>query len=173
MGVGTGDCGGAAQVRGVRSFYFRSRDLGALAALEFCETLYAVGRHYRRRVLDDGQPWYRPTHRAEIAGGAESAAIGAGVAVEWRRGLFSVWVISFCGRDAVCLLPGSVVCVWAGGQDLSDVHCEPDAAWDCGAADRSDSGGGDVEPECGAELARIEFDYGFLSSLSCGQSFRL
>ena len=96
----------------------------------------------------------------------ESTAIGAGVAVERSGGLFSVWAVSFCGRNAVCLLPGSVGYVWAGGQNLSDVHREPDAAWDCGAADRGDSRCGDVELECGAEFARLEFDGGFLSSLS-------
>ena len=95
------------------------------------------------------------------------ALLSSGVAI------FSVWAVSFCGRDAVCLLPGSVICVWAGGQNLSDVHREPDAAWDCGAVDRGDSGGGDVEPECGAEFAVVEFDDGFLSSLSCWHSFRL
>src|SRR5208282_4951773 len=74
--------------------------------------------------------------------------------------------VSFCGRNAVCLLPGSVGYVWAGGQNLSDVHREPDAAWNCGAADRGYSGGGDVEPERGPEFARLEFNGGFLSSLS-------
>jgi len=110
---------------------------------------------------------------AETAGGAESAAIGAGVIVEWSRGLFSVRIVSFCGCNAVCLLPRSVVRIWTGGQDLSDVHCEPDAARNCGASDRGDSGCRDVELECGAELAGVEFDDGFLSSVSSKQSFRL
>src|SRR5208337_308065 len=160
-------------VPGVRSSDVRSSDLGALAVFEFCETLHAVGGNYRWRLLDDGQPWHRPAHCAEIAGGAESTAVDAGVVVEWSGGFFSIWTVSFCGRDAVCLLPGSVICVWAGGQDLSDVYREPDAAWDRGPLDRGDSGGGDVELECSAELAGIELDHGFLSALSCGQSFRL
>ena len=45
-----------------------------------------------------------------------------------------------------------------------------DAAWHCGTADRGYSGCGDVELECGAEFARIEFDGGFLSSFSFGIS---
>src|SRR5713226_8660693 len=163
MGIGRGNCQWAAQVPGVRSYHF-----GALAFFEFCETLYAVGGDYRRRFFDHRKPWYRPTYRAEIAGGAKSTAVGAGVALEWSGGLFSVWVVSFSGRDAVCVLPGSVGRIWAGGQDLSDIHRERDAAWDCGAVDRSDSGGGDVELERGAELSVIEFDYGFLSSFSPG-----
>ena len=142
----------------------------ALAIFRFCEALHAVGGNYRRRVFDHGQPWHRPAYRAEIAGGAESTAVGAGVAVERRGGLFSVWIVSFCGRDAVCLLPGSVGGVWPGGQNLSDVYREPDAARDCGAVDRRHSGGGDVEFECGAEFARLELDYGFLSSVSAGFS---
>src|SRR6267378_2456048 len=106
------------------------------------------------------------THRTEIAGGAESTAVGDGVGGERIGGFFSVRVVSACGRDALCLLPGSVVCVWARGQNLSDVYREPDATRDRGAVDRGHFGGGDVELECGAELAVIELDYGFLCSLS-------
>ena len=58
--------------------------------------------------------------------------------------------------------------VWTGGQNLSDVHREPDAAWNCGAVDRGDSGGGDVELERGPEFAVVELDDGFLSSLRSG-----
>src|SRR5713226_2356788 len=166
MGIGAGDCGGDAQVPGVRCFNLQSSGVAALAALESRETLHAVGGGYRRRDFHDGQPWYRPTHRAEIAGGAESTAVGAGVGGERIGGFFSVRVVSPCGRDALCLLPGSVVCVWAGGQDLSDVYREPNATRDRGAVDRGHFGCGDVELERGAELAVIEFDYGFLCSLS-------
>src|SRR5216684_5991856 len=166
MGIGAGDCGGDAQVPGVRCFNFQSSGLAPLAALESCETLHAVGGGYRRSDFHDGQPWYRPTHRTEIAGGAESTAVGAGVGGERIGGFFSVRVVFACWRDALCLLPGSVDCVWAGGQDLSDVHREPDAAWYCRVVDRSDSGGGDVELKCSAKLAVVEFDYGFLSSFS-------
>jgi solute:Na+ symporter, SSS family len=135
--------GGTAQVPGVRS-----RALPLLAHwpyLNFAKPYTLWAGIHRRRLLDHGQPWHRPTHRAAIAGGAQSAAIGAGIAVERSRGLFSVCIISFCGRDAVCLLPGSVGCVLARRPNLSDVHREPDAAWHCGAVDRRDSGGGDVE----------------------------
>src|ERR1700675_2574432 len=166
MGIGRGNCEWTAQVPGVRCFNFQSSGLAALAAFESRETLHAVGGGYRRRDFHDGQPWYRPTHRTEIAGGAESTAVGAGVGGERIGGFFSVRVVSACGRDALCLLPGSVVRVWAGGQDLSDVYREPNATRDRGAVDRGHFGCGDVELECGAELAGVEFDYGFLFALS-------
>ena len=94
---------------------FNSAVLVALAVFESCETVHPVGGDYWRRILHDGQPWYRPAHRAEIAGGAESAAVNAGAGVEWIGCFFSVWIVSFGGRDAVRLLPGSVGGVWAGG----------------------------------------------------------
>src|ERR1700675_1170113 len=166
MGIGRGNCEWTAQVPGVRCFNFQSSGLAALAAFESRETLHAVGGGYRRRDFHDGQPWYPPTHRTEVAGGAESTAVGAGVGGERIGGFFSVRVVFACGRDALCLLPGSVVCVWAGGQDLSDVYRKPNATRDRGAVDRGHFGCGDVELECGAELAVIEFDYGFLCSPS-------
>src|SRR5208282_2289239 len=125
-----------------------------------------MGGNCGRGLFDHGQPRHRSAHRAEIASGAQSAAVGAGVAREWRGCIFSVWIISHRGRDAVCLLPGSVGGIWTGRQNLSNVHCEPDAAWDCGTVDRRDSGSSHVELERGIELAVVEFDYGFLSSLS-------
>src|SRR5260221_3735733 len=166
MVVGPDGYGWAAQVPGIRFSLFRSCDFNALAALEFCQTLRAMGGNHWWRILDHGQPWHRPAHRAKIAGGAESAAVGAGAALEWSGGLFSVWIVSFCGRDALCLLPGSVHRLWARGQDLSDVYRDPHAAWDCGAVDRGHPGGGHVESECGSQLLVIKFDYGFLPSPS-------
>src|SRR5260370_18955797 len=105
-------------------------------------------------------------HRAEIAGGAESTAVSDGVGGERIGGFFSVRVVFACWSDALCLLPGSVVCVWAGGQDLSDVYREPDATRDRGAVDRGHFGGGDVELECGSQLLVVKFYYRFLSSPS-------
>src|SRR5258708_28091482 len=166
MGIGRDNCEWAAQVPGVRCFNFQSSGLAALAAFESCETLHAVGGNHWWRILDHGQPWHRPAHRAKIAGGAESTAVGASVGNERSGGFFSVRVVFACWRDALCLLPGSVVCVWAGGQDLSDVYREPDATRDRGAVDRGHFGGGDVELECGSQLLVVKFDYGFLSSPS-------
>ena len=46
-----------------------------------------------------------------------------------------------------------------GGQDLSDLHRQPNAAWDFGVADCGDPGGGDVELERGAKLAFLQLDH--------------
>ncbi len=121
--------------------------------------------NYRRRDSDHGQPWHRPAHRAEVAGGAKSASVGAGLAVEWSRGLLPVCFVSPGGRNALCLLPGSVGWLWTSRPHLSDVHCDPHATWHRRIADRGDSGGGDVKPECRAKFAFIELDDRFLSSL--------
>ena len=105
-----------------------------------------LGWRHWRCVPHHCQPRHRPAHRAKIAGGAQSAAIGAGAAFERSRDLLSVWVVSFCGCDAVCLLSRAFGGIWTGGQNLSDIYCEPHAAWHFRAADCGDSGGGHVEP---------------------------
>ena len=61
-----------------------------------------------------------------------------------------------------------VGCFRARRPDLSDIHRQPHAARHLGAVDRGDSGGGHVELERGAEFPVVEFDDGFLSSLSSG-----
>src|SRR5260221_8689059 len=125
MGVGPDGCGLASQVPGIRFSLFRSCDFNALAALEFCQTLRAMGGNHWWRILDHGQPWHRPAHRAKIAGGAESAAVGAGAALEWSGGLFLVLVFFFFWGGALFLLPGSGPRLLARGQGLSHLFSYP------------------------------------------------
>src|SRR5260221_5973501 len=108
MVVGPDGYGWAAQVPGIRFSLFRSCDFNALAALEFCQTLRAMGGNHWWRILDHGQPWHRPAHRAKIAGGAESAAVGAGAALEWSGGVFFGLFFFFFGRRDLSRLPSCV-----------------------------------------------------------------
>ncbi len=100
-----------------------------------------------------------------LAGGTQPEAIGDGAAFEWSRDPVSVRVVSDGRRHVVGLLSRALGKLWQAGPDLSHVHCQPDAAWNFRAADRGDSGGGDVEPERGAEFAFFDFDHGFLCAL--------
>jgi hypothetical protein len=79
-------------------------------------------------------------------------AIGDGVAFERRRDSVSVCVVPDCGCHAVGVLSRALGEFRQAGPNLSHVHRQPHAAWDFRAADRRDSGGGDVELERGAEL---------------------
>src|ERR1700752_2214150 len=97
MGCGAGSWREFAQVPGVRFFFFQPD-----------ETVHDMGRLHRWGISDYCEPWHRPTHRAKIAGGTRSKAVSAGVAFERSRDPVSVWALSFCGSDAVCLLSGAV-----------------------------------------------------------------
>ena len=61
------------------------------------------------------------------------------------------------GRHAVCVLSSTLRQLRQGGPDLSRIHCQPDAAWHLGPADRRHPGGGHVELERRAEFALFEF----------------
>src|SRR5260221_6378727 len=132
MGVGPDGYGWAAQVPGIRFSLFRSCDFNALAALEFCQTLRAMGGNHWWRILDHGQPWHRPAHRAKIAGGAESAAVGAGAALESSGGRFSVLVVFFCGRGGLFLIPRFLRGLFVCRQELSFALPFANAAWGFG-----------------------------------------
>ncbi len=69
------------------------------------------------------------------------ALLSSGVAIFFQFGLFLfVGVMLF----AYYRVPSAAV--WTGGQNLSDIYCEPNAAWHFRAADCGDSSGGHVEP---------------------------
>ncbi len=55
-------------------------------------------------VFDDGFAWHGSVDGAADAGGAESAGVAAGAAVEWWRDLFAVHAFSFDWCGALCFL---------------------------------------------------------------------
>src|SRR5271156_745636 len=132
------------------------------------DSLYVLGRIDWRDVSYHGESWDRPAYRAAIVGGARAEAIGDGVAFERLRGSVSVCAVSDCGHHALGLLPSAIERVWEAGPDLSDIYCDPHAAWNFRPADCGNSGGGDVELERGAEFVVVERDHGFLRAAAAG-----
>src|SRR5262249_36985307 len=100
--------------------------------------------------------------RAATAGGTKPKTVGECAAFKRTGYLFSVCVISDGWSHAVCVLPGASRELRQGRQNLSDVHCQPHAAWNFWIVDRRHFGRCDVESECGAEFPVVELDYGLL-----------
>src|SRR5205807_7628414 len=97
------DRGWRSQVAGVRS--------DIVVTLSFCgnrKALYVVGWCRRGRVFYHSKPRHRPAHRAEIAGGTESTAVGIGTAGEWARDSVSVWIIPVSRGYAVRVLSDAI-----------------------------------------------------------------
>src|SRR5207249_10387187 len=130
------------------------------------DSVYVLVGRDRRGISDHGQSWDRSVDCAALVGGAGAEAIGFGATGERGRRVITVWAVSDGRYHAVGLLPGAVGDVWETRPDLSDVYCATDAAWRVRVVDCGDSGGGHVEPECGAELAVIECNHGFLCAAS-------
>ena len=126
---------------------------------DFWKTLHVLGGIDRRGFLHPGQSRYRSVDCAAPAGGTEPAAISGRAAVERSRDSLPVCLVPHRWRHAVRVLSRALGEFRQGGQDLSDVHRQPDAARDFGIADRGDSGGSDVEPERRAQLAFFHFDH--------------
>jgi hypothetical protein len=103
---------------------------------------------------------------AAPVGCTEPAAVRRRTRIQRNCSSVPVCLVPLDWRHAVRVLSRALGEFWQGRQDLSDVHRQPDAARDLGLADRRDSGGGDVEPERGAEFAFIQLDHGFLRAVS-------
>jgi len=84
-------------IAGGRQFQVSIYDVRALAPyLILRKPYHALGGNYRWRILTTDKPWARPASSQRLRA-ARNHGSRSGIAVEGSGGLFSVWVISFCG----------------------------------------------------------------------------
>ncbi len=114
------------------------------------EAVHILGGADRRSFSDYRQSRYRSAHCATPSGGAKPTAVGDRAALERSSDSFSVRSLSHRWCHAVRVLSRAFGKLRTGGQDLSDIHRQPDAARDFRIAHCGDSGRGHVEPERGA-----------------------